>query len=307
MPIVPPVDPTDPPIAVTPPEQAVGGAIDQLPPTNPILGAIVLLPTREAIRDALQQLAGTGYPSLTTALMNNAQAIQNAMSNRMDDAFSGGVATYQEVEGEGDQAPVDDVPNPNRFGKNLTIWADSYGSRTKQKGEFTDIVTNVTDSVGITIGADTRVLDNIIVGIMGGYSQTDSASRNSGVTSDNWTLGREHWAAHSVTWILKAGGAYTWNDNQASRLVSIPRYTDTFHADYQADNHASNSAASGDKFPIGQWSFEPYADAAWINVKMEPFEENGGPASSRTSKPRMPTRGSPHSVCVPTTNSTYSG
>src|SRR5690606_38043942 len=88
---------------------------------------------------------------------------------------------------------------------------------------------------GLVTGIDGYVADNLLLGILAGYSHSklEVADRASSGSSDNYHVG-----LYSGTELgglgIRAGSAYTWHKIATDRSISLPGLNDRLRADYDA-------------------------------------------------------------------------
>src|SRR5699024_3392438 len=114
------------------------------------------------------------------------------------------------------------------------------------------------------------------LGVLAGYSRSDFDAdvRASAGSSDNYHLGLyggRQWGALG----LRFGGAYTWHDIETARAVAFPGFTDSLSTDHDAGT-AQAFGELGYAIERGDFTFEPFANLAYVNLHVDGFTEQGG-------------------------------
>ncbi|OOG14367.1 hypothetical protein BMS17_20415 [Pseudomonas sp. C9] len=247
-----------PPIAITPPQESTGGAVDELPPDNPILGGIILLPTVGEIRVALDQLSGQLNPSLMTVMLEDSHFVRDAVFDRLNTPLGAPITPHQAS------------GNTVQLAPNLTAWLQGVGAHREQ-GDLS------VDTGGTFLGFDSRITDTTTLGVLLGYTRSNADAHYGSADGDNYTLGA-YVGTLLGPWSLKAGTSYTFNEIDTRRTVNFNSFSDSPHADYSA-NTTQVFSDVGYKLNAGPVVLEPYVDIAWVKVSADGFTEQGGPAA----------------------------
>src|SRR3546814_10211449 len=114
---------------------------------------------------------------------------------------------------------------------------------------------------------------------MAGYSHTTftASDRASSGQSDNYHLG-VYGATQWGKLALRTGAAYTWYDIHTERTVSMPGLDDHL----SADNNAGAVQAFGELgygIDLSDTRVEPFANLAYVRLRMGGYSENGGAAA----------------------------
>ena len=213
---------------------------------------------------ALDQLSGEIHASAKTALLQDGRFAREAALGRLDTAL-GAVG-----------APAGQVTRETPQG--TAFWAQSFGAWSRWDGDRNAAGTK-RNIGGLFIGGDTRVADDVTLGLMAGYSRSSLHvdDRASSGTVKSRTLGGyigDAWGAFS----LKGGVARGWQKLDTSRSIAFTGFADSLHASYKARTFQTfTEAAYG--IDAGKARFEPFANLAYETLHTGDFRENGGAAA----------------------------
>jgi outer membrane autotransporter protein len=206
-------------------------------------------------------------------------------------SFPGPSSTGEQlVENKGDAAgkAIEDVrsdplqPTPeNRWG----VWVTGFGDfvNVDNEGQVEGYRFN---AGGVTVGADYRLTDHFVIGLVGGYAHTWTDLNPSGSVDDNagWGGGYAGYFGHGL-YIDGAAfvGADSFDTVRAALLSSSATGSSNGHA-------FSTFIAGGYDFHIGQLRMGPTAALQYSSATIEAFSENGSIA------PVMVSSNSQHSL-----------
>jgi outer membrane autotransporter protein len=170
------------------------------------------------------------------------------------------------------------APTTDRF----ALWGQGFGGwgSTNSDGNAARLSHS---TGGFLIGGDVPIFDTWRLGMMAGYSRTtfNVRDRASSGSSDNYHLGLyggTQWGNLG----FRTGAAYTWHDITTSRSVAFPGFGDSLKGDYRAGT-TQVFGELGYGIRAGSFSFEPFANLAYVNLSTDGFAENGGAAALRSN------------------------
>ena len=258
-------------------QRQAGAGVESLGQGNPIWNAVVQMdaPTAQA---AFNQLSGEVHASAKTALYEDSRLVRDGALSRLRQAFGGSVVAPSTAQ----VASVDDACSGETCQADPTTgiaaWAQGFGSwgYTSSDGNAAGLSRS---TGGVLVGVDAPVFEVARLGLFGGYSHTNFnvADRQSSGGSDNVHLG----AYGGAQWGpigLRAGLAYTWHNLSTSRSVAFPGFADSLRATYGAGTFQVFGEA-GYRVEVGQASFEPFANIAYMSLSTKGFSETGGAAA----------------------------
>jgi len=141
-------------------------------------------------------------------------------------------------------------------------------------------------SIGVIAGIDYRLLDNLIVGIAGGYSHLDlDFDRNidvggGGVEADNYNI-----SAYSTFYVedfyIDGIFTYGWSDYEIERGIriksnnpTVPVINRTAFASPEGEQFYG-SLGSGYNFHTGSLTYGPYVRLTYLNATIDGYSESG--------------------------------
>ena len=264
-------------VAATHNQKAAAGALDGLGSSNPLSAAVGNEPDDVSARKAFDQLSGEVHASVKSAMVEDGRFVRDAALGRMRSAF--GAAGAPTTPG----ASYDDNGNPVAVAADAlqpVFWGQGFGSWGAFGGDGNAGAASTSDS-GLFLGGDAPIgpTGNWRLGVLGGYSRTvvDVNSRASSASSDNYHLGA--YGGGEVGAIgLRFGAAYAWRDVRANRSVSLPGVTNQLASSY-GSNGAQVFGEAGYRIDLKRVSLEPYAAAAFTDLRTDGFTEKGGIAA----------------------------
>jgi fibronectin-binding autotransporter adhesin len=258
-------------------QTATGRGVDSLPIDNPLKLAVLNLGTDAAARGALNALSGEIHASIQTASLQDSHFVRDAATDRLRDTFCGVGSQTDRRDANG--APVRaGGADCNADAHRPAGWVRVFGGWQHTDSDGNAASMNDSTS-GLFVGADAPVGQNGRVGVMAGYSHSnvDVNARNSSGSSDNYHLGvygGAQWGALG----LRTGAAYTWQDISTSRSVNIAGFSDSNGASYDA-GMGQVFGDLGYRIDAGRFSYEPFANVAYVKLHTDSFTENGGAAA----------------------------
>ncbi len=130
------------------------------------------------------------------------------------------------------------------------------------------------DTLGATLGADRRMNDNLVVGILGSYSTLDAELFNSGSIEGDSYKGAIYATLFKDGCFLDAlaGGGYNSYETR--------RTTVTGESEGSPDGWELNAMLNGGyDIHRGKWTITPSASVAYTRITLNGFTETGSPSS----------------------------
>ena len=212
--------------------------------------AIAYLDTDAQAQAAFDQVSGELHPSVRGATVQDTRFVREALSSHMQ--------------------ALDDT----RKG----LWMSAYGSwgTTDSDGNAAEMKRDI---AGFFMGFDALRGDNYAFGVMAGYGSAtiNVVDRGAGrATSDDIHIGA-YGGFRTGKLIASVGLSHVWRNLDTRRTVTIPGFTDTLTASYQAEvtQFFGEAALS---LPAGKLAIEPFVQLAYADVTTDPIAEVGGAA-----------------------------
>ena len=126
------------------------------------------------------------------------------------------------------------------------------------------------DTMGVTLGADLRVSDRFVVGVMGSYGDSDASLVNGGSIDAESYKGAVYASVFQEGFYLDAllGAGYNSYDTKRSSLLG---YAEGNPEGWELDTLIN----AGYDFRRGHWTFSPTVSAAYTRVNLDSFSETG--------------------------------
>ncbi len=260
--------------AHTPNQANVAVSAQALGTGNAVYEAIFALP-ESAVAPALDQLSGEAYASAQTVIQQQSIYLRDAVGSRLRQSLtapSAGALSYAAKAAGPATAQLAQGFTP-------TLWAEGFGGWGDISGNGNAASVNTTVG-GVFGGIDVAVLDQLRVGLVGGYSRTsfDIDGRSSQGSMDNYDIGLYAGAQFDAL-ALRGGASYTWHDISVSRSVIFPGYYGAQDADYMLGTTQLFGEVGYD-LSVGAYAFEPFAGLAYVHVSGDSFTESGTLASA---------------------------
>lgn len=227
-----------------------------------VYSAVLALSNAEA-PVALDLLSGEIHASARTTLLQDSRFAREAALGRLRNALNGA--------GARGQMEQDDS-------KGVTLWGHAFGSWGHWNSDG-NAARMDRDTGGFLLGADGKVLDNVHLGALAGYSRTslNIGDRTSSGTVDTYTLGAYAggaWDAFS----LKGGVAHSWHSLDVNRSVTFTGFSDQLSASYNARTLQAYTEAAYN-IETGNVRVEPFANLASVHLNADGYSETGGAAA----------------------------
>jgi outer membrane autotransporter protein len=236
---------------------------------NRLYDAVALLPDdAPRIGQALDQLSGEIHASARAGLIDDSRLLRQAMLGRLRTA----------------SAAVASAPTPalalQDDPEGRVAWAQAVGTWGNTEGDGNAApLTRATQ--GVFAGADQGLGEAMRVGVATGLSRTrfDVDARSSSGHSRQAHLG-VYGGGQWGPWGVRTGAGYTWQTLKLTRQLALPGLdAERLSSDYDART-AQAFAEVGYQLAAGPvWSFEPFVNAAYVDLKTDRFQEQGGAAA----------------------------
>ncbi|NGN41683.1 autotransporter domain-containing protein [Mesorhizobium sp. CGMCC 1.15528] len=275
-----PEEPETPPlfgtVAETRNQLATAGALDTLEQSGASLAlynTLLVLDAAQA-RAAFDGLSGEVHASAKTALIEDTAHIRNAANDRIRAAFEGVGAAPVPILAYG---PDGQHLAPASSDHGLAVWGNAFGS-WGHVGSDGNAARLDHSTGGLLVGGD-AMLGDWRLGLLAGYSRSsfDVKGRASSGDSDNYHVGLyggTQWGALA----FRTGLAYSWHDIETRRDVAFPGFSDQLKGDYRAGT-TQLFGEFGYGIEAGAFSFEPFANLAYVSLRTGGFAEQGGAAA----------------------------
>ncbi|MDQ8700270.1 autotransporter domain-containing protein, partial [Hyphomicrobium sp. LHD-15] len=279
-------------VAVTPNQQAVAAALNQLPLSDPLFLA-VLGQNAAGAQQAFDALSGEIHASVAGLLIDQSRLTRDAILARLLQAShgDGGVGTVAALAsggpttvaaGSGD-APMMGLGMASEhtaapLASGLAFWTQGFGSWGNFDGDGKAASADRTLS-GFVSGVDAAIGGGWRTGFALGYSQASIGvdGRLSSAEVDSYHLGG-YAGGRLGALAVRAGGVWTWHDIDTARTVLFPGFLDRTKASYDGDTGQIFGEIA---LPIigGKSAIEPFAGLAYVRVDTGGFTEKGGLAA----------------------------
>lgn len=233
-------------------------------PASAVYAVLANLPSDAALRTAADQLSGEIHATAQGVLLEDSRYVRDAVIARLRQA------------GDGESAGADG-PDVQDGAGGLAWWGQFVGEWGQQDSNGNAASAKQT-SGGLLLGADHALGDNARLGLSAGYTQTsvNTAARGSSLSSHDVDL-----SAYLGTQFdnlgLRAGVAYGWHTLNGTRSVTVPGLAGHELSGYDADT-AQVFGEAAYRFAFTHATLEPFAQAAWVRLHTDAFQEHGGAA-----------------------------
>jgi len=159
----------------------------------------------------------------------------------------------------------------------VTFWAQGFGAWGKFDTDFNAAALQ-RKLAGFFSGVDTRVGSGGRVGLMAGYTGSNYAldGRGNANVETGHLAGYGGWNFGAFN--VRGGAAAAWHTIDTSRLAVFPGFFDSLTAHYEGRT-AQIFGEAGYGLAFGKVAVEPFAGAAFVQVKTDGTTERGGPAA----------------------------
>ena len=140
-------------------------------------------------------------------------------------------------------------------------------------------------TIGMVAGIDYRVLDNLTIGIAGGYSHLDldfAQNRDvggGGLEADNYNISA-YSTFYAGDFYVDGIFTYGWSDYDIERKIlvasntAVSAFNRTAFASPEGEQF-SGSLAAGYNFHTGSFTYGPYVRINYLNASIDGYSENG--------------------------------
>lgn len=257
-------------IAITPNQLATASALQNLGIYNPLFDAVLSLPTISQARDALNQLSGVAYSSSLSAMTEDSRFIKEAILNRL---YSSSGVIKKAVN-------MTSLAALNHTDSDRAVWVQGVGDWGKLKGNINSF--SATRSIkGLFLGIDKRIADNLILGLVSGYS---NSSFNSNEVFSNANIDNYSVAIYAGTalnqWAINLGAVQTWHNVDFNRTIQLSNLYNQLNSTYDPTSQQIFGELG---YHISPTSVDiyPFARATYFNINSIDFSEQGGIAALR--------------------------
>lgn len=294
---------------LTPPQNSVGGAIEVVCPQG-IAGA-ALQARCDALLDgagvegansaaqtqqALAEIAPEEIASQGTGSVETSAAFTRTVASRIGAVRAGarGISLAGlNVKVFGEKVPVESIAKAlaadgrggaagdgDSIASKLGVFVNGnvgFGDKddTPREGGF-DF-----DRLGVTVGADYRLLDNFVLGAAVDYSHNDTEFSGDDGNMDSEALSFSVYGTYYLQdkYYFDGVVSYGVTDHDSRRDIIYSNNTDTVNATAKGNTDAhqfSISASAGIEQQIGGFSVGPYVNVTYIDVTVDDFSERDG-------------------------------
>jgi outer membrane autotransporter protein len=257
-------------VASTPNQTQTATGTGSLPDNSGVGSAVLNTPDPATTRSAFDQLAGETLASAKSALVSGSLLLRDTALDRLRDVY----------------CTTDDPRRPDNHMRNAAclpdldkpaVWAQGFGS-WGNIGSDGNAASMSDTTGGFLVGVDIPAYDWRL-GYFGGFSRTyfSVKARNSSGNSNNYHLG-VYGGARWGDLGLRLGISYSWNDLATDRSVTVGTLHNDLHANYNAGT-TQVFGELGQRFDFEQFTFEPFASVAYVNLRTGGFSETGGDAA----------------------------
>nr|WP_199043699.1 autotransporter domain-containing protein [Dyella sp. ASV24] len=248
-------------------EVATLAGVQSLPADNPLFVAVSSLPNNRMILAAADRLSGDIHASTQAAFLDDSRFIRDAVTSRL----------YQAANENSDASASVPGPTVQTHANGIAVWGKFVGSWDRLDSDGN--AARLTDSVGgFLVGADMGLGEHTRVGVAGGYTQTAFQSAYSSHSSSNDGYLGLYAGGRWNRWDVNGGLAFTQHNLTVSRSEVFPGFTDAT----SSRNKAYNSEAFGEvgyRLDFHTTTLEPFAQAAYVQLRENGFDEHDGPAA----------------------------
>lgn len=263
-------------------QHAVAESVETFAAGSALYQAVAQAPDLASARQAFSTLSGDIHASARSVLVQDTSLLRDAVLNRLYTADFATVAGGPAPAGLSAYAEGTPPLAPAPFGsaKPATLsglWAQGFGAWGHFGGGGRDARLDHSTG-GFIIGFDTLIQDWRL-GALAGYSHSSfdiDASAASG-KADNYHIGLyagRQWNALA----LRLGATYTWHDIDTDRVAALPGLAERLSTSRDAGT-AQLFGELGYRIDTGAFRFEPFVNAAYLNLRSDGFRETGGDAA----------------------------
>ncbi len=258
-------------------------ALQSLPASSLPFVAVTNLATNAQIRQAADTLSGDVHASVQNSFLDDSRLIRDAVTDRLRQAAASDDASA---------TTPSSALTVQTHANGMAWWGQFVGSwdRLDSNGN----AASVSDTVGgFLLGTDTPVGEHGRVGLASGYTQTGFQMPQRGTTG---TSDDKYLSLYAGTQLggldLRAGAAYTEHSLVMDRRLVLSDLSEAAWSRNKAYT-AQAFGEAGYTFAFKAATLEPFAQAAYVRLNSDSFQEQGSAAALSGS-------GSDHAVTYTT-------
>ena len=273
--------------------QLIGDYLDSLIPLNEICESRLCYLASElgllddvGVKNGLKQLSPEYYDSYITVGLQQAREFGDVAHSRMGALRRGEAAMGNSRYGgsvgptaaAGAMGMAGTLPGqPYAEGK-INPWLRGFGGAGQKDARNTHIDYDWAGGGG-ALGVDFLVNDDLLLGLMGGYSQAKVDYGHVGGESDiGLAWGGIYATYFKKNWYVDGLFGYGRNFFDSKRKISIGDFGATANADPDGNNYTV-AVDGGYNFQLGRgWGIEPNLRLSWARVDVDSFSESIGDA-----------------------------
>lgn len=252
-------------------QRAMGVNLDGAAPWSPALAAALQLESVPAARAAFDSLSGEVHASAKTAFIEDSRFVREAAMERLRaSAGTAGASTAPVKISDGAGQSHMAAPTTGE----TVFWSQALHSTGRARGDGN--AARLDRSVdGLLMGGDTRVGDNVRLGVTGGYSRSkfDVDARSSSGDATSYHLGL-YGGTTLGPWALRAGAAYARHDVDTTRQARVAGLADSLKSNHDAST-TQVFGEVGYSLAAGEVALEPFANLAHVTLHTDAFSERG--------------------------------
>ena len=274
-------------VAITRNQTGAGRGAEALGAGNRIYDALISSTIAEA-RAGFDALSGEAHAQGVSVAIETSHLVREAVLNRLRAPFetSASLGTVQgafSADLPGRKGGVS-LPAPRFESRRVTLWGEAIGAAGRSDGDG-NAASLERRGGGMLAGVELESGGVSLwrIGALAGFTRHhfDLDARRSSGTQD---------AVHAALYggaklgavNLRAGAAYAWNETDLTRQVLLRGFSDVLRHDGNGST-TQGFAEIGYDLRVGAVAFEPFAQIAFVHVRIEAGTEQGGAAALRAS------------------------
>lgn len=260
-----------PAAAQTPNQQATLAGVQSLAASSPVFASVANLPTDPSIRRAADTLSGEVYSGTSAIQLDDSHLIRDAVNARLattrrQDSVAGGAS-----KAAGDDSTTRTQSN------GVTTWGQFVGSWGRRDGDGN--AARLTDTTnGFMVGADLSLGETARLGVVGGHTHTSLLSPYSRKNIGNAEFAGLYGGTALGAWYLQGGAAYTAQTQTVNRSAMLFSGIEGVWSRHDASTSQA-FAEAGYTLELKSLKLEPFAQAAYVQLRNDGFKETGGNAA----------------------------
>ncbi len=255
--------------------KAIAANIDSLGFGHALYDKVVVNTVPDSLADDFNSMSGEIHASVQGVLAEDSRFVRDAASDRIRAAFgdgTGGKAAAPVLAYGPDGADKTGIL-ASADTRRTAIWAEGYGSWSNRDsdGNAAGLSRNVG---GFVTGLDGVIADSWRFGLLAGYGNTSLKGGGSSASADSYQMG-VYGGTRINALTLSLGASLAHHDIDTDRTASLGSIMDSDNASYAAKSVQVFGEASY-RFDTAYAALEPFAGAAYTNLKTDGFSETGG-------------------------------